>query len=532
MHLPEEYRNYKLSTVNEIPIHFFSINSASNWDFESYFSQTHSNLNKYKNFKKIVKDYNDDLNLISQSKEVPNIIKEYAIHLLNKIKPSKAQLKTRATKKRRISSMGIIFNGPINGGTINATVNNSSDDKRIYEEQQNSVERFDEQESSANNQENLDEHEPSIGTEWLRFIKKHQLLFHPFSPVANNIIRSGDGISPRPYLDRSLYEKHMESHDVEQYTLPTVLCDHLDPAIDATDLVEFKKEIRKLSVLILKEEERAQNENECLEFLEEFLNQVHKMYTSPVKYNSNEDAFNQLYTWPYLGLIGRSVNTDECKGYFIQGQPVLQSMSRQLKEVGIFADKRSQYKSDGLVKLLNLKDLELLLLETSGHFENNDKVKISLDHHKGVYGILAMLKCIADEYSFASVAKFSQVKVFFLHAAETKLHLWSMRYQPDGLFDLWRELCLEVKPHFEDRAIFLPQLIKFCWNTKCLLEQAVKNIIDIKKEHQENSSKFRYNPESYTQLSSIVNPVIVKLTKEEDSTGMGDLGPMYSPPHH
>lgn len=80
-------------------------------------------------------------------------------------------------------------------------------------------------------------------------------------------------------------------------------------------------------------------------------------------------------------------------------------------------DEKSQYKSDGLVKVSNLKDLEILLLESSGHFSNSDKVKINLDHHKGIYGILAMLKCIADEYSFASVAKFSQVKVFFLHAA-------------------------------------------------------------------------------------------------------------------
>ncbi|RCH84471.1 hypothetical protein CU098_006160, partial [Rhizopus stolonifer] len=171
------------------------------------------------------------------------------------------------------------------------------------------------------------------------------------------------------------------------------------------------------------------------------------------KYDSNEDVFNQLYTWSYLDLIGSSINTDECKRYFIQGQPVLQSMGRQLKETCVLVDDKSQYKSDGLMKLFNLKDLELLLLETSGHFKNSDKY-------------------IADEYSFASVAKFSQ----------------------------------------------------------CLLEQAVKNITDVENEHQKNSSKFRHNPEDYTQLSSIVSPVIIKLTK--DSAGMGNLGPMYSPPHH
>lgn len=77
------------------------------------------------------------------------------------------------------------------------------------------------------------------------------------------------------------------------------------------------------------------------------------MYKSSVKYDSNEDAFNQLYTWPYLDLIGSSLNTNEWKGYFIEGQPVLQSMSQQLKETGVFVDEKSQYKSDGLVKLFD-----------------------------------------------------------------------------------------------------------------------------------------------------------------------------------
>ncbi|ORE01842.1 hypothetical protein BCV72DRAFT_320099, partial [Rhizopus microsporus var. microsporus] len=138
----------------------------------------------------------------------------------------------------------------------------------------------------------------------------------------------------------------------------------------------------------------------------------------------------------------------------------------------------------------------------------------NLDHHKGIYGILAILKCIADKYSFASVEKFSRVKVFFLHVAEAKLHLWSLHYQPDGFFNLWRELCLQIQPHFEDRMVILSQLIKFCWNTKCLLEQAVNNIVEVKNEYQEISPIYKYNPEMITHLRSIINPVILKLTKD------------------
>lgn len=73
-------------------------------------------------------------------------------------------------------------------------------------------------------------------------------------------------------------------------------------------------------------------------------------------------------------------------------------MSRQLKAVDLYVDDKNQYKSDGLIKLFGLDKLELLLLETSGSFSNKDKNKVKLGHHKGVYGALAMLKCMVDDY--------------------------------------------------------------------------------------------------------------------------------------
>jgi hypothetical protein len=46
-----------------------------------------------------------------------------------------------------------------------------------------------------------------------------------------------------------------------------------------------------------------------------------------------------------------------------------------------------------------VKEIEVLLLETSGHFANTDRPKVSFDHHKGLFGALSMLKYIADEYT-------------------------------------------------------------------------------------------------------------------------------------
>ncbi|KAG1121809.1 hypothetical protein G6F42_012070 [Rhizopus arrhizus] len=65
--------------------------------------------------------------------------------------------------------------------------------------------------------------------------------------------------------------------------------------------------------------------------------------------------------------------------------------------------------------------------------------------------------------------------------------------------------------------MFVSQLIEFCWNVKYLLEKAVEDIIEVKKDHQINSAKYRYNPQECTQLSAIVNLIILKLTKEDDS---------------
>jgi hypothetical protein len=63
-----------------------------------------------------------------------------------------------------------------------------------------------------------------------------------------------------------------------------------------------------------------------------------------------------------------------------------------------------------------LREIEVLLLETSGSSGNNDKVKINFDHHKGVSDALAMLKCISDEFAYGSVKKFKKIKVLFVHA--------------------------------------------------------------------------------------------------------------------
>lgn len=93
---------------------------------------------------------------------------------------------------------------------------------------------------------------------------------------------------------------------------------------------------------------------------------------------------------PFVDVIAQALSEFNCKTDFVEGQPVLQSMTRQLKLSGLYHDNKSQYKTDDLIKLFGLKDIELLLLETSSCFDNDRKVKLIFDHHKGMSGTLAM----------------------------------------------------------------------------------------------------------------------------------------------
>lgn len=86
----------------------------------------------------------------------------------------------------------------------------------------------------------------------------------------------------------------------------------------------------------------------------------HEAYESPMPHVSDEDAFNQLFVWPYLHLVGKSVTNEGWKGYFVQGQPFLKSMSDQLRASAVIVDEKSQYKTDRLINLFGMKQLELL----------------------------------------------------------------------------------------------------------------------------------------------------------------------------
>jgi hypothetical protein len=134
--------------------------------------------------------------------------------------------------------------------------------------------------------------------------------------------------------------------------------------------------------------------------------------------DSSESVFNHLLVYRFMDAVALSIqNKHDCESDFVPDEAYLSAIKKQLKDIGNYKDDRFQYKADGIIKIIGIRSLEILLIETSGSYANNDKTKINFDHHKGTFGALAMLKSIADERSYAQIDVFVNVKVFFVHAA-------------------------------------------------------------------------------------------------------------------
>jgi hypothetical protein len=92
---------------------------------------------------------------------------------------------------------------------------------------------------------------------------------------------------------------------------------------------------------------------------------------------------------------------------FFPGEIKLNCASKTVKGEG--------FKADGIIRATEFA-LELLILETSGAFDNTDRNKFAFDHVKGSCCMKMMLSALANRFRHASYETFSQVPAFFLHA--------------------------------------------------------------------------------------------------------------------
>lgn len=105
---------------------------------------------------------------------------------------------------------------------------------------------------------------------------------------------------------------------------------------------------------------------------------------------------------------------------FFPGEIELNSMIMQLQSQGI-TDGRLKYNADGKILVEDLST-EILLSEVSSSYGKNSKGKTSFDHHKAMFGLLAMIRTIAILYKYGSFETFSRLKLHFAHTHGKLIH--------------------------------------------------------------------------------------------------------------
>ncbi|KAG1238849.1 hypothetical protein G6F68_003211 [Rhizopus microsporus] len=80
-------------------------------------------------------------------------------------------------------------------------------------------------------------------------------------------------------------------------------------------------------------------------------------------------------------------------------------------------------------------DIEVLLLETAGRFQNKDTRKICSDNSRGMFTPpLAMLKSVGNRFSRVSPETFQKLNLYFVQASDEHIRLWSAQYASNGIY--------------------------------------------------------------------------------------------------
>ncbi|KAI9033716.1 hypothetical protein CLU79DRAFT_691975 [Phycomyces nitens] len=200
-------------------------------------------------------------------------------------------------------------------------------------------------------------------------------------------------------------------------------------------------------------------------------------------------------------------------------------MTSQLKQQGI-DDRRFKYNADGVIKANDFSAAEILLTEVSSAFNSNDKGKSSFDHYKAMFGMLAIIRTLAQLYSKASFDVFSRLKIHFLHAHNNIIRHWSMSTQAPGVYVMNKEQRVEVPVTFSQKDITLQPFVCFYKTLAAACEETLGVLKDLKQEHK---ASLRLEDIRRPSLSTIVNPVIIRLVEGKHESSITDEGPLSDP---
>ncbi|CAO3614877.1 unnamed protein product [Mucor hiemalis] len=283
---------------------------------------------------------------------------------------------------------------------------------------------------------------------------------------------------------------------------------------------------------------------------------------------SKENAFNiilrvsikQSLCLPSHGHSSEEFEDNELSLLFVAGEEELCAMTKQLRCLEVKADHRRIYKADGIVRVSdasmsnqqqpttsnssstratnNLKKLyqkpsvccsELMLVETVGVFGKEDLAKISFDNSKGMFALLAMLKTLADNYTFASCESFRKIKLLYLQPSGSYLRLWQLRYKSNGCYEYVRIAKARVCEEKEEGEACINILNDFMGRMIESLTDTLQSVKDLKEEHEKKSLEAESECSvDQMHLSDVICPQIFRISYGKHSRGFGK-GMILSP---
>ncbi|KAI9274792.1 hypothetical protein BDA99DRAFT_432212, partial [Phascolomyces articulosus] len=97
---------------------------------------------------------------------------------------------------------------------------------------------------------------------------------------------------------------------------------------------------------------------------------------------------------------------------------------------------------------------EICLLETSIAYNKAGRAKISFDHHKAMFALVAMIKNTAQNFQYETYDELKKIKFIFIHAhGVDAIRIWSLSSSEPGVYIMNKELKIPSAKDFYKRLI-------------------------------------------------------------------------------
>ncbi|KAI9264315.1 hypothetical protein BDA99DRAFT_463281 [Phascolomyces articulosus] len=230
------------------------------------------------------------------------------------------------------------------------------------------------------------------------------------------------------------------------------------------------------------------------------------IYDSESNLKHSESMVNSTCLHPAIRFACQAVTKG--KLLFYPGEERLNAMNM------VLGDDTVIYRGDAIVRMRGALELEVLLLETSNALGACTESKKAFDFYKALYGGVAMLKSIANQFKYGDIKLFKRIKVYFLHASKEEVRLWSVQYVSRHIYVVCREDTAKMPYDYNDLPSDITYFIHFFWVLKLRLENTISSIESLITDHEKKKKNDIYGTLSASEnLEIIVEPIPIRLTE-------------------